>query len=325
MDAREQRGSQIAEQGLIRRKGDQWVVPSQSNGTTYTVDLFAEDPTCTCQDYETRRGKCKHIHAVEFTILREENPDDGTVTIMRVARVTYRQNWPAYNMAQTKEREQFGQLLRGLCEGVTHAVQGKGRPRHHLADVIFAMVWRAFSCRSLRRMMGELYEWHARGFLETVPHYNTIQEYVARKDVKDTLDLLIDESSSPLQAIEDGKFAIDSSGFTTANTTRWFDERYGRNRRRHEWLKIHLMCSTRTHVITAVEVTGANAADAPLLPALVEGTADRFPIQEVAADKAYLSRDNLRAIASAGGLPYIPFKTTSAGGDGATLWRKLFH
>ena len=153
MDPREQRGKQIADTGKIQRKGDHYLVPSQSGGTSYLVDLFAEDATCTCLDFETHKAKCKHIHAVEFAIIREENPDAGTVTITRVARVTYKQpSWPAYHKAQTRERADFARLLRGLCEGITQPAQGRGRPRHHLADVVFAMVWRAYSGHSLRRI-----------------------------------------------------------------------------------------------------------------------------------------------------------------------------
>ena len=47
-------------------------------------------------------------------------------------------------------------------------------------------------------------------------------------------------------------------------------------------------------------------------------------MQEVSADKAYISADNLRTTTEHGATPYIPFKT-NATGKGDELWKKLFH
>ena len=62
MEARAQRGLEIAATEKLRRKGDVWIVPSQSkNGRMYQVDVHGAEPTCSCPDHETRRVKCKHI------------------------------------------------------------------------------------------------------------------------------------------------------------------------------------------------------------------------------------------------------------------------
>jgi len=42
----------------------------------------------------------------------------------------------------------------------------------------------------------------------------------------------------------------------------------------------------RPNIITAVEIAGRDAQDAPLLPALIDTTARNFTIREVSADKA---------------------------------------
>jgi hypothetical protein len=95
---------EIAATVKLRRKGDVWAVPSQNGkGTMYTVDLKGDVPTCSCPDHETRGVKCKHIYAVEFSVKRETRPD-GTTTVTKTVRVTYGQNWPAYNAAQTHEK-----------------------------------------------------------------------------------------------------------------------------------------------------------------------------------------------------------------------------
>ena len=77
MNEREQRGMVIAATCKIARKGDQWLVPSQSSKDKYAVSLDGI-PRCNCPDHETRGVKCKHIFAVEFAIKREEHPDGTT-------------------------------------------------------------------------------------------------------------------------------------------------------------------------------------------------------------------------------------------------------
>lgn len=147
-NGRELRGLEIAAKARIERIGDRWFVPSQSRYSTssgdqrYVVKLDVSNPHCTCPDHETRQVKCKHIWAVEFVIQREFNFDQETntetVTETVTVKKTYRQEWSAYNEAQTKEKEQFQSLLRELCGGIGEPSQKKGRPRLPLDEMIFA-------------------------------------------------------------------------------------------------------------------------------------------------------------------------------------------
>jgi hypothetical protein len=78
MDAREQRGLEIAAKARIERSGDRWFVPSQSgnvgpHGNRYVVTPDVSNPKCSSPDHETRNVKCKHIWAVEFVIQRESS------------------------------------------------------------------------------------------------------------------------------------------------------------------------------------------------------------------------------------------------------------
>ena len=107
-DPREQRGAHIAATFNLRKRGDDWLVPSQSGAGTYRVRLGAPHPTCTCPDHQMRRIKCKQICAVEISLRREERPD-GTTVVTKTIRTTYNQNWPAYNKAQTHETERFAE------------------------------------------------------------------------------------------------------------------------------------------------------------------------------------------------------------------------
>src|ERR1700691_5802937 len=75
MEARQQRGMEIAATTRIVKKGDQWAVPSQSLNGKYTVTKNADGYQCTCPDHELRQIKCKHAFAVEFAMKREYHAD----------------------------------------------------------------------------------------------------------------------------------------------------------------------------------------------------------------------------------------------------------
>lgn len=322
VNPREERGIAIAKASQIRRKGDAWVVPSQSKEDPYTVQFDGGAPRCTCPDHTIRSVKCKHIFAVEFTITEQTAPD-GTVTITKTKRATYRQEWTAYNAAQTHEAERFVELLAALCQGVAQPEQRKGRPRLPLADMVFCAVFKTYSTFSGRRSMSDLRDCAARGYISRAPHYNSVFNYLEDATLTPILKMLVEESATPLKAVE-SDFAVDSTGFTTHDYIRWYDAKYGKERAEHGYLKAHAMVGVNTNIITAIEVTPSTSHDSPLLPPLLTTTVRRFAPVEISADKGYLSHANVKAINEAGATPYIPFKTHNTG-KGPELWRRMYH
>lgn len=246
--------------------------------------------------------------------------------LTQTTRVTYRQDWPVYNAAQTHERGHFLELLRGLCDGIVQPSQPIGRPRLLLSDVVFSLVCKVYSMRSGRRSMSDMRGEDLKRFLGKVPHYNTVFRLFEHPSLTPLLKTLIEERATPLKAVETD-FAVDSSGFSTSALVHWYDERFGRQRHERRWVKVHLMCGVHTHVVTSVEVTPTDSADAPQFAGLIATTARRFPVHEVSADKAYLSLDNLQIVASLGGVAYIPFKqrTTGLRPDFDALWNRMWH
>src|SRR6266849_10963803 len=121
LNTREQRGLSIAAFCRLSRKDDgTWVVPSQTTeGKRYEVD-----PTqgkCTCLDCTEGGFQCKHFFAVRFTIKRELGLD-GTVLETKcfsfMETKKYRQDWRAYNLAQSVEKKRFLVLLHDLCRNI---------------------------------------------------------------------------------------------------------------------------------------------------------------------------------------------------------------
>ena len=328
MEARQQRGLELAATKKIQAKGELWVVPSQAGIGNYTVDMKHDPPTCSCLDHETRGVTCKHIFAVTYVVTREQGAD-GSTTVTESLTVTstkqtYTQNWPAYNAAQTNEKDKFQVLLSDLCRGISEPKARKtGRPSLPLSDAIFSAVFKVYSTVSGRRFMSDLREAKTRGYVSKTPHYNSIFNYLENPSLTPVLRTLITESSLPLKSVEID-FAVDSSGFSTSRFVRWFDIKYGKERAEHEWVKCHLMCGVKTNIVTAIEIGDRYAHDNPFFPTMVESTAKNFQIAEVSADKGYASIESADAVTKAGGTPFIAFKSNATGASGGA-WKKMFH
>jgi hypothetical protein len=334
MEARAVRGLEIASNQEITREGNFWIVPSQSSSKRYTVNLFLQ--TCTCLDFEENKRKCKHIYAAEYALERESGmqlPDPP-----KADKPKYKQDWSAYRKAQSNEKEKFQLLLSELCKGIeAPAQEGAGRRCMPLADIIFASTFKVYSTVSCLRFETDLREAQKKGYLSRLPSHNCLSDYLGCKALTPYLKQLVVESSLPLKEI-DWDFAVDSSGFSTCTYQRWSEAKWGNARTlygekqpnevsRKEWVKVHICTGVRTNIVTAVEVTDAHAGDSPRFAPLVNATAENFPIQSVAADKAYSASKNLRLVLSKGGMPYIPFRSNATDTDkrSPTVWKRMFH
>lgn len=333
MEDREIKGLEIAAKTKLTRKGNMWLVPSQSGiQEKYSVALNEEKPQCTCRDYEFRNENCKHIFAVQYTVEREQTEDGQTVVTetVKVVRKTYVQNWPAYNRAQVTEKSELQGLLYELCRNLPEPEQGRGRPRLSLADMIFSSAFKIYSTVSGRRFATDLREAKAKGYLSRLPSYQSVFRYLESEELTPYLYQLISASSMPLKSVETD-FAVDSSGFSTGQFMRWFDVKYGKKEDRRMWLKVHLMCGVKTNIVTSVEISEPYANDYNYFKPLVDKTAENgFTMEEISADKAYLGASNFLTTIRHGATPYIPFKTNSKGQDStygakATLWTRMFH
>jgi transposase len=326
---REQRGLAIAALCRINKQDDGlWVVPSQSGAGKYHVRHGEGGCHCTCPDFETRGMKCKHIYAVEYTIEREVHGDGSetlTKTMTIVEKVTYKQDWPAYNEAQSFEKERFQILLRDLCSGVPEPCRDHqvGRKPHAAKDAIFAMAYKVYSTISARRFSTDLRDAHARGYIASPITGIKVLAFHENPEYTPILKALIARSAMPLRTVE-RDFAIDSSGFSSSRFERWFDHKYGITRQKCVWVKTHICCGVKTNVVTAVRILDKDAADCPQFIPLVKDTAQDFTIGEVSADKAYLSVENFEEVAGMGGTAFIAFKSNSTGGVGG-LFEKMFH
>jgi hypothetical protein len=134
--------------------------------------------------------------------------------------------------------------------------------------------------------------------------------------------------------------AVDSTGIKAEGEGEWNARKHGGSKRR-VWRKIHIGIDEETLEVWAVEVTGRNIGDAPLLPKLLNQIPSDQDIGSVTADGAYDTRKCHEAIAARDAHAVVPprknakpWKPTSAGAIarndavnaqrylGRTLWRR---
>jgi hypothetical protein len=312
------------------------MVPSESQpGLLYRV-CFGPVPTCTCHDYLRHRPQwCKHIWAVYYTILIEngdpvpdidEDEDDNPP-----AERAPRRNWQGYRKAQANEYTKFRSLLRDLCSGlVTPAPTSKGgRPRVDLADVVFAAVFRVYARPAGAQFMGGQYKEALKDCVSDQFCPNTLFNYMADDRLTAILTRLITETAAPMQGLERGEFAVDGTGIGLRKYRRWVWEKELPDsvRLKRDWVKLNLMCGTRTKIVSAVEVMEGTANEGSGLRRLLAATAKQFRVVRVAADGQYSTVDNVNAIDAAGAQPVIPYEDYATGyvGEPGGPWRRWLH
>lgn len=331
MTPREERGLIIAATSRLSRNGDgTWRVPSQtarSEAFFYTVNL--ESKACTCPDCTENGMVCKHFYAASIVHRRDVLPD-GTMIVQQTfqftERKTYKQDWPAYNLAQATEKARLQVLLNDLCQTIQEPERPKGKsgPKPHLfRDCVFAMAFKVYCGLSSRRFTTDILEAHEKGYVTREIPNTKVCHFFENPALTPVLKELVAKSALPLRAVET-KFAIDSSGFGSTRFEKWYDQKYGITRQKCVWTKVHIATGVRTNVVTAIRILDKDAADCTQFVPLVRETRQGFQIGEVSADKAYGSLENFEEVASMGGQAFIAFKSSATGAIGGA-YEKAFH
>ena len=106
--------------------------------------------------------------------------------------------------------------------------------------------------------------------------------------------------------------AVDSTGIKAEGEGEWNARKHGGAKRRL-WRKIHIGVDEQTLKIRAIEVTGSNAGDAPMLPELLKQIPLDVQISSVTADGAYDTNKCHDAVTDRGAHAVIPPRLRQTG------------
>jgi transposase len=321
---RERKGKAIANQGnQIKKVSDtSFKVRSQSGNRVYEVKSTPTGMTCTCPDFVYRGGKCKHIMATRYYLEVEKDTPKGVVT--EKVHLTYAQAWNAYNEAQKAEVKLFDELLKDLVKAIPEPEQTTGRPRLSLQENLFCAVQKVYSQLSSRRAYSLFQNATDKGQINHAPHFNTPSKLFNKPEMTPILHQLVTLSALPVAGIETD-FAVDSTGFRTTTFNAYCGMKHG-EKKQHRWVKAHLCAGVKTNIVAAISITDENGGDSPQFGPLVRKTAEGFTIDEVSADMAYSSRNNLDIVGDIGATAYIPYRKNATGrAKGSSLWKKMYH
>jgi len=310
----------------------EYLVRSQSGKGIYRVKgvgIEGNDQTCSCPDFEEHSEPCKHILLIHLHIERQSDVSPSS----RQGRKQYPQNWAAYDKGQTEEIRLATFLLADLVNEVPEIPRGPGaagRPPISLRDGLFCAILKVYHGVSGRRARSHYVNAAERGSLTEAPSFMVASRALNKPEATSILYGLLRLTAAPLAGLEeDGVVAPDSTGIQTTSFGAWREAKHSEKRQR-EWLKVHAMVGTKTHVIIRAVVGEANSGDSPQFGPLLRGTLeDGFRPSRVVADKGYLSKDNYRLASDLGLEAYIPFKSNSlnrAGNRGSPqAWRNAYY
>ena len=115
----------------------------------------------------------------------EDAPEPLALRKQMVApRPTYRQDWPAYNAAQIKEKAKFLTLLTELCRGIPEPSKDPekarkgGRPPVADGRSGIRLCLKVYTTVSGRRASTDMRDAKDKGHLSRAPHYSAVYRYL---------------------------------------------------------------------------------------------------------------------------------------------------
>ena len=200
-----------------------------------------------------------------------------------------------------------------------------GRPPHSPRVVIFCCILKVMTCRTYEGIeayvtcmaedIQQLFQ------VTRVPGHTVIHRgmyQVGMQYIRKLTTMMVLECRQRGMAI-----AVDSSGFRTDSTSKWFDIRTRKEQRRQEYLKLHIAIDVITGIIHGFTITPGRAHESPEFERLMKQLPN---VGKVVADKAFSSRKNCQIVAHKKGTPYLCFKDNATGrAKGSPAWSRSFQ
>jgi len=200
-----------------------------------------------------------------------------------------------------------------------------GRPAHSAKVVTFCCVMKIATCRTydeIESYVELISEKIMKLFhVDKVPGHSVIHrgmDKLKMKFIRKLIRLIIQYYRKRGMSI-----AVDSSGFSTSNRSKWFDIRIQKNNSRKEYLKLHIAVDIDTGIIHHFTITSGEKHDSPEFKRLMKNLPQ---VNEVMADKAYPSRENCQIVADKNGEPFLHFRGNAIpAAKGKPAWKISYY
>lgn len=212
-----------------------------------------------------------------------------------------------------------------LCKTVDDQLPAARRPRVRTGDVIFCLVVKVMLRQSYSLLSSLFHELNSEGYVERLPTRSTLANYLNDARLTPIFEELIGRSSTPLRGTET-HFAVDSTPFRLHQFCITTEKNTGKMVERRTWIRLHIICSVTTGIITAARATSRFVAEQKVFEPLLRDTvALGFNVRGVSGDKNYLSRRHVQLVRDIGAIPYLTFKKNSRKREGdSEAWVESF-
>lgn len=146
---------------------------------------------------------------------------------------------------------------------------------------------------------------------------NDSMNLVSLKLLRKILKITVQRATKKLRV------APDSSGFSTRNSSVWFDIRIKRKNTRKECVKLHIIVDIDRGYVLDFHTSDSKQHDSPILKKLLRNIEN---LEKLVADAGYLSRENCIYVGEKGGKPYIWVKKScTKKPKGAVEWKVMVN
>lgn len=229
---------------------------------------------------------------------------------------TYSRDWSLYEKACSQEKLMFFKILKDAVDYlmIDYKYQGHGRPSAYHADIVKSLCIKTYSQYSSWIAESELKIAQTMGVIDEVYKRSTLNKYMQNKKVTEILNRLYKVIAYPLSEVE-MYFAADATGISNKyGNVRWSKIRHTKQefKKRREFSKLNIISGTKSNIICIARITKGTTHESPYLKEMLQEAAKDFNIKQVSADAGYLAKNNVKAIADIGAIPFIkPKKNTS--------------
>lgn len=234
-------------------------------------------------------------------------------------------DWMSYTEAQINEINDYLLLVKKLVDEAAGDAkcQGVGRPPKSAADKAKAILIQQYFGASNRFTAGLVRLFREKLGIEEDLSYKCIERAYENQEVVLILKRVFDMTNEPVSDKET-KFSIDGTGLPRTIKQNWVNDK-GDPEKRKGYDMLIGMVGTKHKLFTAVQIEEGPAGESPFFQPLLNHTAERYnTINLVCADSAYLSRNNCKAVGTAGGIPRIyPKRGIKINKRGSKEWTNM--